>query len=188
MKLLLGLGNPGKDYEATRHNVGAMVVAALAARLSVTLDRTDKVLADIGRAGDLILAKPTTFMNNSGQSASALLSWFKLEPVDLVVIHDDLDVPLGEVQIKFGGGTAGHNGVASVAYHLATPDFWRVRIGIGPQQPELISKRVADTSGFVLAPFHPDKRPVVDQVINLVCSHIESLNLWEPATLRASER
>ena len=188
MKLLVGLGNPGQEYEATRHNVGAMVVEALAARLSITLDRTDKVLADIGRAGDRILAKPTTFMNNSGQAAAALVGWFKLEPTDLVVLHDDLDVPLGEVQIKSGGGTAGHNGVASVAYHLNTPDFWRVRIGIGPSAPELIAKRSADTSGFVLAPFHPDERPVVDQVIDMVCSHLESSNPWEPATLRVSER
>lgn len=188
MKLIVGLGNPGEQYAKTRHNVGTMVVDSLAKRQAITLDRTDRVLADVGRHDEVILARPTTFMNNSGQAVAALLGWFKIDASNLMIIHDDLDLPLGEVQIKLGGGTAGHNGVASVAYHLGTPEFWRVRIGIGPQQPELIAKRTADTSGFVLSPFHPDERPIVDQVVDMVCSHLESSNPWEPVTLRVDER
>ncbi len=184
MKLIVGLGNPGEQYANTRHNVGATLVGKLARRQSLSLNRTDRVFADVGKHGDEILAIPTTFMNNSGQAVAALLNWFKLVPVDLAVVHDDLDVPLGEVRIRFGGGTAGHNGVASVAYHLETPEFWRVRVGIGPHEPELIANRTADTSGFVLAPFHSTERPLVDQVIPLVCSHLEgSNNPWEEMTL-----
>lgn len=184
MKLILGLGNPGAAYKKTRHNVGQRIVETLATTLNVRLALTASCHAYAGRQSTEVLAVPTTFMNQSGRAAAALLSWFKLEPADLMVVHDDLDVPLGEVRVRFGGGTAGHNGVASITDQLGTPAFWRVRIGIGPHESALVAERTIDTSGFVLSPFHPMEQPVVDTVITLVNSHFTPTKLWEETTLR----
>ncbi len=189
MKLILGLGNPGEQYAKTRHNVGAMVLDALVGRLDLQMAVQSTLHAVVIKHGELVLAKPTTFMNNSGQAARAVQDWYKLNPADNLVVHDDLDVPLGEVRIRLGGGTAGHNGVASVAYHLGTPDFWRVRIGIGPSLESLQLHRTNDTAGFVLSAFHPDELPIANQVIDMVCSWIDTNSLpWEPVTLRVDER
>jgi len=170
--LIVGLGNPGKEYEATRHNIGAMVLDAYAKQSDIPLSDDHKMLASVGSRQGLTLAIPSTFMNNSGQAVAAIANYYKQSPDQVIVIHDDLDVPLGEVRMKLGGGTAGHNGVASVAHHLSTPDFWRIRLGIGPVHEDLTTFRTNDTSGFVLAPFHADEQPVVEQVINMVCSHL----------------
>jgi PTH1 family peptidyl-tRNA hydrolase len=184
MKLILGLGNPGVAYEKTRHNVGKRTVETLAATLSVRLTLAASCHALVGRQTATVLAVPTTFMNQSGQAVAALLSWFKLEPADLVVVHDDLDVPLGEVRVRFGGGTAGHNGIASIADQLGSPVFWRVRIGVGPHEPVLVAQRTVDTSGFVLSPFHSTEQPVVEAVLALVHSYFTPIKPWEETTLR----
>ena len=195
MRLLVGLGNPGEQYARTRHNVGFWVVDRLAgsivwqeskyanalfAKIKISpnpslVKRGVSPFAKGDEGGfdaEVELLKPQTFMNNAGTSVAYAIKQLDIGPVDLLVIHDDLDLPLGEVQIKLGGGAAGHNGVALVAYHLETPEFWRVRIGIGPQQPDLLAKRAADTSGFVLSPFHLDEQPVVEQMIDMVSSHL----------------
>lgn len=184
MKLIVGLGNPGQEYAATRHNVGFMVLDRLVPAGDWTESRFAHALYAKRMIGsdELEFLKPLTYMNNSGQSVAYAASKHELDPVAIVVIHDDLDVPLGEIRIRLGGGTAGHNGVASVAYHLKTPEFWRVRIGIGPHEPELITKRTHDTTGFVLSPFHPIEQPVVDQAVAMVCSALESTTTWEPQT------
>lgn len=170
--LIVGLGNPGKEYEHTRHNIGADIVVAYAEASGVVLGEKSDLLTKVTKVGGEILAIPTTFMNNSGQAVAGIANYYNIEPNQIIAIHDDLDVPLGEVRLKLGGGTAGHNGVASVAHHLHTPDFWRVRVGIGPADESLTAFRANDTSGFVLAPFAPSEQPVVTKVVNMVCSHL----------------
>lgn len=135
MKLIVGLGNPGGQYESTRHNIGFMVVDKLARELSsVTVpwmeDGQRKAL--VARAGDVILAKPLTFVNNSGLAVGALVRYYKLSPEeDLWVIHDDIDLHLGKIRIRQSGGTGGHHGIESIIANLKTDTFVRFRLGIG---------------------------------------------------------
>lgn len=134
MKLLVGLGNPGPKYEATRHNVGFLVLDEVARELGASLDR-QKFSALIGEAeleGErILLMKPQTFMNLSGEAVGAACRFHKIEPGDVIAIHDELDLPAGSVRIKVGGGHGGHNGLRSLLAHLPGPDFIRLRVGIG---------------------------------------------------------
>lgn len=148
MKLIVGLGNPGGEYESTRHNIGFMVVEKLGHEL-VSPSATwadDKIhKAFIARAGDVILVKPTTFMNNSGFAVSTLLHYYKLSPEDLWVVHDDIDLPLGKIRIREKGGHGGHHGVESIIGVLKTDVFVRFRLGIG---------RGNNIVDYVLSRFH----------------------------------
>jgi len=134
VKLVVGLGNPGDAYARTRHNVGWQVVDRLAdlLRASFSSKKFGAELAE-ARAGDerIWLMKPQTFMNHSGESVGPALKFWKLEPADLVVVHDDLELDPFRVQLKVGGGHAGHNGLKSVNAHVGTPDYARVRVGVG---------------------------------------------------------
>ncbi len=131
--LVFGLGNVGKKYEGTRHNVGFLVVDALAHKLGATFSEKKKLRAEITEistpTNKLILAKPTTFMNRSGEAVQAIMSWQK--PNRVVVIYDDADLPFGEIRVRERGGSAGHNGVKSLIEHMGTDAFTRVRVGIG---------------------------------------------------------
>ncbi|MBI4730243.1 MAG: aminoacyl-tRNA hydrolase [Acidobacteria bacterium] len=132
--LIVGLGNPGPEYERTRHNCGSRVAETLAARFRVRLrlSKLRAMVADVREdALRVLVAKPATYMNESGQAVGALVRFFRIPPELVVVVHDDLDIPLGEVRVKSGGGTAGHNGLESIVAALHTKDFARVRIGIG---------------------------------------------------------
>ena len=132
--LVVGLGNPGRAYEHTRHNAGARAVERLAAELHVTLGKSKfRALLAETRAGDVAvkLARPTTYMNDSGQAVQPLARFYKIPPERLIVLHDELDLPLGQLRLKRGGGTAGHHGLDSIAGMLGTKDFYRVRIGVG---------------------------------------------------------
>lgn len=133
MKLLAGLGNPGKEYERTRHNVGWLVLDEVARAAGIAVDRK-KFAALLGEgqvAGvKTLLVKPQTFMNLSGEAVGAAARFYKIEPADVVVIHDDIDLEFGRVQVKVGGGHAGNNGIRSCISHLG-PDFVRIRAGIG---------------------------------------------------------
>ena len=133
--IIVGLGNPGKDYAHTRHNVGEATVATLAKRLGETLKAgRDKALVTDARMGAkrVVLAFPTTYMNESGQAVGALMRRHRLvDPAQLIVVHDELDLPVGVVRVKVGGGLAGNNGLRSITQHLHTQDYLRVRIGIG---------------------------------------------------------
>jgi PTH1 family peptidyl-tRNA hydrolase len=134
MKLIVGLGNPGKDYEDTRHNIGYMVVDKLAREIgrdSLKWEQDDKRNAYVAKVGDVIIAKPVTFMNNSGIAVKKLVDFYKLDPSDVWIVHDDLDLPLGKIRIREQGGTAGHNGLDSIITHLGTDKFTRFRLGIG---------------------------------------------------------
>jgi PTH1 family peptidyl-tRNA hydrolase len=152
--LVVGLGNPGPEYAATRHNLGFMVTDRLAREWSLGWRRKFSGRVAEGRDGDVRLAllQPQTFMNVSGKSVAAAMRFYKLGPDALVVVHDEIDLELGDVRAKSGGGLAGHNGLRSLRDTLGTADFDRVRIGVGrPERGERLP--VAD---WVLRPFPPD--------------------------------
>jgi PTH1 family peptidyl-tRNA hydrolase len=132
--LVVGLGNPGRAYEHTRHNAGARAVGLLAARLDAKLGRSRfKALVAEARLGDVPvkICRPTTYMNESGQAVGPVARWYKVPPERLIVVHDELDLALGRLRVKKGGGTAGHHGLDSIVEALGTKDFHRVRIGVG---------------------------------------------------------
>jgi peptidyl-tRNA hydrolase, PTH1 family len=152
--LVVGLGNPGPEYALTRHNLGFMVTDRLVGEWSVSWRSKFSGRLAEARDGDLRVAllQPQTFMNLSGRSVAAAMRFYKLEPDALVVVHDEIDLPLGDVRAKFGGGLAGHNGLRSLRESLGTADFARVRIGVGrPERGEQMP--VAD---WVLRPFPAD--------------------------------
>jgi PTH1 family peptidyl-tRNA hydrolase len=152
--LVAGLGNPGRQYADTRHNVGFMVAEELARRLEGSWrGKFAGELAEVRLDGlRVALLKPQTYMNESGRSVGAAARFFKIEPEDIVVAHDEVDLEPGRLQVRLGGGLAGHNGLRSVASALGTPEFARVRIGVG--RPERGDRRpVAD---FVLSEFPPE--------------------------------
>lgn len=132
--LVVGLGNPGRAYEHTRHNAGVRAVELLAAKLGAKLGRSKfKALVAEARLGDVPvkICRPTTYMNESGQAVGPVARWHKIPPDHLIVVHDELDLPLGRLRVKLGGGTAGHHGLDSIVEALGTRDFYRVRIGVG---------------------------------------------------------
>ena len=134
MKMFAGLGNPGAEYAATRHNVGFMLADALAARWNASGWRTKQdALVSEARLGaeKVLLVKPLTYMNESGRAVGPLLSWYKLAPEDLIVAHDDMDLPVGTIRLRKKGSAGGHNGMKSILYHVQDENFPRVRIGVG---------------------------------------------------------
>lgn len=137
MKLIVGLGNPGEKYLRTRHNIGFMVLDHLLKDLT-TLEksvwRSDKSKSEIAKIRETILVKPQTFMNECGWSVRKLADYYHVGPADIWVVHDDLDLPLGKIKIRQGGGTAGHHGLESIVEHLGTVDFVRFRLGVGRPQ------------------------------------------------------
>jgi len=130
-RLIVGLGNPGNEYEDNRHNLGFWFVDRLARDLKVPLVAQGKFFGRVARDGDRWLLQPTTFMNHSGQAVAALARFYKIEAQEILVVHDELDLPPGAIRVKQGGGNGGHNGLKDIQAHLATPDFWRLRLGIG---------------------------------------------------------
>ena len=153
--LVAGLGNPGREYASTRHNVGFLVCDELARRHGGSFrSKFSGELADVRVDGARVaLLKPQTYMNESGRSVGAAARFYKLEPERLLVVHDEADLDLGRLQARAGGGLAGHNGLRSVAQHLRSQDFLRLRVGVG--RPERGDPRpVAD---YVLAPFSPEE-------------------------------
>lgn len=163
-KLIVGLGNPGKKYEKTRHNIGFMVVDELVRARQVQWQGTKFFgeWACESRAGnhrDYFL-KPQTYMNLSGESVAALATFYKIAPADILVIYDDMDLPLGRIRVAARGSSGGHNGIKSIIQMLGTEEFARVKIGIG--RP--LDVRVA-TVDYVLMPFAPPERELVRQII-----------------------
>jgi PTH1 family peptidyl-tRNA hydrolase len=136
IKLFVGLGNPGDKYEATRHNAGFWFIDALAAQTNSKLAMDTKMFGFVGKLDtgvsnkDTWLLKPTTFMNNSGKAVAALANYYKISPAEILVIHDELDLPADNVKLKFGGGHGGHNGLKDIHAALGTADYWRLRLGI----------------------------------------------------------
>jgi PTH1 family peptidyl-tRNA hydrolase len=140
MYLVIGLGNPGREYERTRHNMGFLTLDLLANKFDIDIAKSFKhALIGEGRVNNqkVVLAKPQTFMNLSGNSVSELISWYKCEPNELIVIYDDVDLPLGNIRIRERGSSGSHNGMRSIIYQLGYDDFLRVRVGIGKPEGEL---------------------------------------------------
>ena len=162
-KLIVGLGNPGTEYEATRHNVGFWWVDAIARDLKAHLqaDRAyHGLVARIKYEGETIwLLEPQTFMNVSGKSVAALARFFKIQPQEILVVHDELDLPPGEAKLKHGGGHAGHNGLRDIHAQLGTDQYWRLRIGIG--HPGVKS----EVANWVLRKPAPDQREAIEACI-----------------------
>ncbi|MCP9849645.1 aminoacyl-tRNA hydrolase [Cyanobium sp. Morenito 9A2] len=171
LQLLVGLGNPGSDYEATRHNVGFMALERLAAQAGVRFRTQAKLhgqLADLPQgSARLRLLMPQTYMNESGRSIRAALDWFHLRPSQVLLIVDDMDLPLGRLRLRASGGAGGHNGLRSAIAHLGTQDFPRLRIGIGAPalNPE---ERRARTVSHVLGRFTAAEQPLVGAVLEEV--------------------
>jgi len=147
LRLLVGLGNPGREYERTRHNAGFRWVDAIAGRKRAHWSKESKFhgwTAKIEEGGrEFWMLKPATYMNESGRSVLAFLRFFRIEPAEMLIVHDELDLPPGTVKLKKGGGTGGHNGLADIVERLGSKDFWRLRIGIGhPGHKDLVADYV----------------------------------------------
>jgi len=168
LRLVIGLGNPGSKYAGTRHNVGFMALERLAAAAGSGFRnqaRLQGLLAEVG-SGDqrLRLLMPQTFMNESGRAIRAALDWFGLQPQELLVVVDDMDLPLGKLRLRASGSAGGHNGLRSTISHLGTQDFPRLRIGIGAPADNPVERK-ARTIGHVLGRFSPDEQPLLAQVL-----------------------
>jgi PTH1 family peptidyl-tRNA hydrolase len=171
IRLVVGLGNPGREHVATRHNAGYWFADALAAKLGVAFSGEAKFHGRVAKVADgLRLLKPTTYMNLSGRSVSSLVRFYTLVPEVVLVVHDELDLLPGDAKLKFGGGIAGHNGLRDVAAQLGTPDFWRLRLGIGHPRDSAIPQQ--DVADYVLAPPSRDDRALIDESIG------RSLDAW----------
>jgi PTH1 family peptidyl-tRNA hydrolase len=167
VKLIAGLGNPGDKYHQTRHNVGFMVVDRLAEKINMP-DWTDsqKFMAKFTNQGELIFVKPQTFMNKSGEAIKKLANHYKIDTGDIWIVHDDLDISLGEYKIQKGKGPREHNGVDSVEVKLGV-DFWRVRVGVENREGE----RVPGES-YVLQEFEDEELVIMDRKIDDIVDHL----------------
>ena len=170
MKWFVGLGNPGKQYESTRHNVGFMALDRFAEKAGIAF-RADKCRALVGHgvvAGQKVaLVKPQTYMNLSGEAVRAFMDYYKADPADLILLYDDLDLPFGRLRLRHQGSAGGHNGVKSVIQHLGTERFDRIRIGIS-RPPEGV-----DPADYVLSPFSQEESRHLDALLELVVSAME---------------
>ncbi len=162
IKLVVGLGNPGKEYENTRHNVGFMVIDSLVRRFRIK-NYSEECLSHVYRfriAGrEVLLAKPQTYMNNSGYAVINLLEEYRIEPQEMLVVYDDLDLPLGMTRLRLEGSSGGHKGVESIIKNIKTEKFPRLRIGIG--RP----KKKEDVAKYVLSPFSKEEMEILNAVI-----------------------
>ena len=180
MRLVVGLGNPGEKYAKVRHNLGFMVVDEFVKKIEVGAWRLEnRFKAEIiqinqplsSSSYNLIFAKPQTYMNNSGMAVVKLVEYFKVDPSELIVIHDELDLPFGKIKVRLGGAAAGHHGVESITAALGTDKFIRVRLGIGNLKTQSSEHKHAhvDTNKFVLEPFlggeHPKLKHMLKQAV-----------------------
>ena len=172
MKLIVGLGNPGRRYARNRHNVGFMCLDYLVRRWDIRLsDRRRYAILGQGDVDgeEVVLAKPRTFMNRSGEGASYLLTRFQITPRDMVIIYDDMDLPLGAIRLRRGGSSAGHRGLDSIISTLRTRGFPRLRVGIS--KPEMGT----DAVEYVLAPFSTQERKAIEEVVERAGEALECL-------------
>jgi PTH1 family peptidyl-tRNA hydrolase len=177
MKLIIGLGNPGRSYANNRHNIGFICLNHFARQKGIRFDRKQCLArTGTGRAdgNQVLLAKPQTYMNLSGQAVSRLTKKFSIRPDDLIIIHDDLDLPLGKIRIRFGGSSGGHKGMESIISELGSQDFVRIRVGISRPEPneDASEIREADIIRYVLGDFTPDEVQTVNLVIAKVSDAI----------------
>ncbi|MFE9688943.1 aminoacyl-tRNA hydrolase [Micromonospora sp. NPDC005806] len=173
--LVVGLGNPGREYAGNRHNVGFMVAELLAGRLGAKLGRHKRAVAEVaeGRLGfggpKLVLVKPLTYMNLSGGPVVALAQFHKIPPARVIAVHDELDIPYGQVRVKCGGGEGGHNGLRSMSKSLGTKDYVRVRFGIGRPPGR------QDPADYVLSDFSSVERKELEFLVDRAADVVESV-------------
>lgn len=189
MKLIVGLGNPGEKYEKTRHNLGFVIVEQFLKDFEpvsqTKWDKSEKLKSDIaslvwqpkhGTEEKVILAKPLTYMNNSGMAVQLLMSYYKIVSEDIWVVYDELDLPLGAMKIRFGGAAAGHHGVESILEHLNTDKFWRFRMGIGTsshhatvredgKRHTISRKGLSDVTDYVIGEFSASEKGKLKELI-----------------------
>ena len=170
--IIIGLGNPGPRYEDTRHNVGVRVIERLLddAGASLKSHKSGCLVAEVGTGdGRMVLARSTGYMNETGRPLGLLMRWYKVGVDRLIVVHDELDIPFGDVRVKAGGGTAGHNGLRSVGSHLGTKEFLRVRIGISRPVGRL------DPADYVLQSFSGAERKELPEIVDRAAEAVESI-------------
>ena len=160
MKLIVGLGNPGKKYEGTRHNTGFFVVDKLCEQLKVSLDKTKcKAIYGIYRLNDekIIIAKPQTYMNLSGESVKSLMKFYDVDVIDVIIIHDDLDLPVGKIRLRHSGSSGGQKGMGNIIDLLGTRDINRIRVGISNDKSDVID--------YVLGKFSKEEFPLYEESV-----------------------
>jgi len=163
LKLIVGLGNPGKQYADTRHNVGFLVIDYLAEKLGIKVDRVKfKSVIGEGFVGyeKVVLAKPQTYMNLSGEAVIDMVQWYKIGPEDLLVVFDDMDLPLGKLRLRMKGGAGGHNGMKSIIYLIQSEEFPRLRIGIGRPENENV-----ESVDYVLGKFSDEEAKIITEAV-----------------------
>lgn len=173
--VIVGLGNPGAKYQQTRHNIGFAAIDTLAKLWQISLNSNKRFQAEFGEGrgvggSSVQLLKPQTYMNKSGQSVRAVLDWYKLPPQSLLVIYDDMDLPLGRVRMRLSGSAGGHNGMRSIITHLGSQEFPRLRIGIGA--PQTIGQD-KDAIAHVLGRFSAQEAQLLSQVMQLAVDAVE---------------
>jgi len=176
-QLIVGLGNPEPKYDRTRHNIGFNAVDALAKSWQISLSENRKFQGIFGegnrpRGQKIRLLKPLTYMNLSGQSIRAATDWYKIPPQSVLVVYDDMDLPIGKMRMRLAGSAGGHNGMKSTIAHLGTDKFPRLRIGIGKPQSDP-AKNEKDTISFVLGKFSSEESQLVEKMLKLVVEAIE---------------
>jgi peptidyl-tRNA hydrolase, PTH1 family len=178
MKLIVGLGNPGYLYARHRHNIGFMCVGHLAKLHRISFDRKQASartgMGAIAR-NNVVLARPQTYMNASGESVAALMKKLNVKPEDLIVIHDDLDLPVGKIRLRFGGGSGGHKGIESIIQRLGTREFNRVRVGIGRPEADSDAAKEEAVISYVLSDFTPEEKEIIDKAIPQACEAVAAL-------------
>jgi len=176
IRLIVGLGNVGAEYERTRHNAGFWFVDAVARRAGATFANERKFHGEVARVRaegrDLWLLKPGTLMNRSGQAVVALALYYKILPTEILVAHDELDLPAGTMKIKLGGGHAGHNGLRDIQARLSSPEFWRLRLGIGHPRTLQLNQEVVD---FVLHPPRREEEEAIESAITRALDAVPQL-------------
>ncbi len=170
IKLIVGLGNPGAEYEATRHNAGFWLIDQLARMAGATPRVEGRFHGLAARARlwdqDIWLLKPSTFMNRSGLAVVSLARFYKILPDEILVAHDEMDLPAGAVKLKRGGGSGGHNGLKDISAHLSTPEYWRLRIGVGHPRNAGGAGDREEVVNFVLKPPRREEQQAIDEAID----------------------
>lgn len=179
MKIIVGLGNPGRAYTDSRHNLGFRCLNRFAHEHGIEFKK-QQAKARVGfgefNGEKLVLAKPRTFMNLSGESVEALVRFYKINLSDLLIIYDDVDLPLGKIRIREKGGAAGHNGMKSIIWHLDSQEFPRLRVGIGAMpENDNSDHREVRSPEYVLSCFRPEEKPIVDAMVDRVTETIDCI-------------
>lgn len=179
MKIIVGLGNPGEKYQATRHNLGFEIVEHFRKKINAPdFSLNKKCNAEVSKLGEeFLLVRPQTFMNASGFAVSSVANFYKIDPKDIIIVYDELDLPLGQIKVRLGGSAAGHHGVESIIEHMGTDQFLRVRAGIGNLRT-LSSEHHKDqkvAEKYVVGDFSSGERSKVKHLIKHACDALELL-------------